>query len=316
MAYARLIRASNPVLAGVSFSIKDWSTLGVVITFAGTTIISVGLLLQKQAHRFSTLDEKPYFMHGSWLLASATYICGHILCWVGLGMAPQIVLALLNSWTMVSTVILANCFLREKLTLPTFLFVLWLAFGCSMVVYTGPSLNRGETLESVAKHALNPVVQCCLVVIPIIFLAVNSLQRQVVNKKVMTLSYTLIAATFAWLSALISKCTSSLTFTSLTSGGDVFMHWEYWSLYPLLMLFAGINIHYINISLSRDDATFIVPLYEITSITGQVILGGLFFDEFSLMASQQFLSFGVSLVFVVIGALGLSHEAHMVGELS
>jgi len=300
---------------------QQWSHIGILIMFFGTTVISFGILLQKQAHNLQKKDEdaahKPYFVYGSWCVANATYLTGHLLCWLGLGMAPQIILSMLNAWTMVATVVLAHFILGEYMSFKKAGYTVCLALSCIYLVTTGPQINKNETLSSLQAHLYNPNFRTCVLLVVFVVIIATVCNRACLGslnaQRLEAVSFSMCAAACAWVSAIMSKCTASLTLSCWLRGEDFYQRWEYWLVHLIMLIFAAVNIHCINKSLQKDDATFVVPLYEVTSITGQVILGGVFFEEFSMMSGQQLLRFLCCLPVILSAVCGMAFESQKVG---
>jgi len=132
--------------------------------------------MQKRAHqvRNGRIDSVPYFLEVPWIVAFLTYISGHLVCWLGLGMAPQAVLVQLNSWTVAATGVLGCIVLGETMTFQRFIFIAWLAIGCGLVVTNGPQTNTSETLASLSQRAANHNVHvCALVMISACFMVLH-----------------------------------------------------------------------------------------------------------------------------------------------
>jgi len=297
---------------------QQWSYTGILIMFLGTTVISLGLLLQKQAHNQQNNSKagasKPYYAHGAWGIAIATYISGHLLCWIGLGMAPQIILSMLNSWTMASTVLLAHFFLGEHMTFRQGTCTGFLALCIVILVYTGPRINERETLGSLRAHLYNPrflhVGLLLSLVLVVVFAGSNTILHSLSSSRRDALFYIFAAGACAWVSSIMSKCTASLTVTAWIQGEEdsLLRHVEYWLLHGFMLFFGLSNIHFINKALQKDNATFIVPLYEVTSIVGQVILGGVFFEEFAEMSNYHLCWFFGLLPLVLLGICAMAFE--------
>jgi len=293
----------------------SWTLTGVLCTVLGTSIVSLGFVMQKRAHqvRNGRIDSVPYFLEVPWIVAFLTYISGHLVCWLGLGMAPQAVLVQLNSWTVAATGVLGCIVLGETMTFQRFIFIAWLAIGCGLVVTNGPQTNTSETLASLSQRAANHNVHvCALVMISACFMVLHMRiffgpARSSVKQSAGTL--TLIAAIIAWFSSITSKCTSSLTLTAVRHvDADVFTHWQYWTLHGLMLFLGCLNMHFINLALQKGEVLFVLPLYEALSILGQVILAGIFFDEFESLRRHQLVTFFAIVLFVVGGLIGLSAD--------
>merc|ERR1719262_841629 len=92
-----------------------------------------------------------YFTRLRWLFAMGVYVAGSVVCWLGLGMGSQSVIACLNCWSMVVTMVLAPLLLGERLSAQRVVGVLLLVSSCACVVVYGPHVVEEQTVATLTQ---------------------------------------------------------------------------------------------------------------------------------------------------------------------
>lgn len=76
-----------------------------------------------------------------------------------------------------------------------------------------------------------------------------------------------------------------------------------------LRLYLGVveaNLHLLNLALAMGDAVVVMPAYESMSLAGQIVVGGMFFQEFHALDATGHLWFWAGVAIVVVGILMVS----------
>lgn len=278
----------------------------VVLTLAGRSVEALGLMLQKAAHEKMQDDDdkRPYCFTSGWLGGFAVYVCGHMLNFLGLGMGTQTVLSCLACWCTITTIFLAPIFLGETVTIFRMISVLFLVVGCIWVVMVGPRGYQIYTVGLFAQELHNPyfIAMSAFTLLLLIGFAVEAIVTKA-RPRLSSLKYVLIAAVLGWYSVLSAKCTSGLFFTSWHYRQNQFITWETWVIAAFLITIAVLSLHFMNRGLATGDAVFVIPVSESVAISGQILLGGIFFGEFDSLTPVEQLVFWGGVMCIVVGVI-------------
>jgi len=296
---------------------KMWWILAVCAVLLGNTLISLGLLLQKRSHHTRVAVDKSdrhycgipatsYCFSPQWLAGLATFIAGHGCCWIGLAVGAQMVMSCLNCWCIVVTILLAPSLFNETVSLFRILAVLVLVVGCVWVTLSGPRRYEAFTVERFQLNVANEaflVVTACTVVAAMAIMAVPRRSR---SAKVSVLRLTAGAAICAWYSVLAAKCFSGLHFTTWHDGRNQLGYWQTWAAAAFFVATSVANLHLLNLALAVGDAVSVMPAYESMSLAGQIVVGGMFFQEFSALDARGHAWFWTGVALVVTGVYMVS----------
>lgn len=297
--------------------------VGVLITLFGATLTVVGFMVQKQSHISAKATdhfgragapERPYWMQTRWLLGGLIWLIGNLVCWVALGLAPQSILAAINCWNIVITLVIAPKLLGEPVSTHTAWSALLLAFGTGWVVTCGPKAYQQHTVVLILE-ALKKPQSIVALLMSFVFLASMSViafnrWRGMASQTLSHLQFTAISATFAWYATLLSKSTAKVLVASVQLHQSLYLNPAFWLLAALFPLCAAAQVHFLNMGLKTGDAVSVIPMYEALSMTGQIVIGGLVFDEFSELGPRQHAWFWPGVVIVLLGIASLASEVH------
>lgn len=286
-------------------SVEGYFWIGIVIRLLGNTLSAVGLLLQKYAHKDSKTTW--YFTSSTWLCGFGVFVVAHILCWVSLALSPQAVLACLTCWSTIVCLMLAPVFLGETLTVFQFLSMCIMFCGCALVIWSGPRVYTVLTVPMLLAQSQNVyfLVQSCLALLYLLGCAcVAALSNR--RPRLSALHYATIAAVLGWYAVLTAKITSGLVFSSWHHTQNQFDRWESWGMLVTMIFLAVSCFHFLNMALSVGDVVYVVPVYEVMSISGQALLGGIFFQEFQHLDTCGHIVFWLGLSCILVGIVCLS----------
>lgn len=302
----------------VSEGLTEWCWLiGIILTLLGATLTVVGLMVQKRSHHVKDMPlfdkPVPYWMQGPWVLGGVIWISGNMLCWVALGLAPQSILASMNCLNIIITIIIAPWFLGEKVSHQTLRAAGLLLVGTAWVIASGPKDYQVRTLPSIVQ-ALTKLQSICAFGLTIGFLIGMTVLACVrwERKLAPTLTYaqfTIVSAIFAWYSTLLSKSTAKVIAASVQLWSPMYKNWVFWAFSAGFVLAAVAQGHLLNMALKYGNAVHVIPLYEALSMTGQIVVGGLVFDEFASLGVLGHLSFWPGVGIVLLGMSLLAFEA-------
>mmetsp|Transcript_29425 Transcript_29425/g.68520 ORF Transcript_29425/g.68520 Transcript_29425/m.68520 type:complete len:505 (-) Transcript_29425:171-1685(-) len=126
-----------------AFPIPDW-IIGVCINLFGSTLSAAGLIVQKYSHSTRQGGYKSYWSDSRWVCGFSMYMAAQAINMVSMGMTPQLLLAVLGSWTLVVNTIFARVFLNESVGTLRACAVTGLVVSTVVVVYNAPRPSAEE----------------------------------------------------------------------------------------------------------------------------------------------------------------------------
>jgi hypothetical protein len=282
----------------------------------------VGFMVQKTSHAklagaADSVDglgapTRPYWMESRWLLGGAIWIAGNFICWIALGLAPQTILAAINCWNIVITLVIAPRLLGEPVSKQTTMSAALLAFGTGWVIAFGPKAYQMHTTDLILEALKKPqsIIAFAMTSMFLLTMSIVGYTRWQ-NKVSETLSYfqfTAISATFAWYATLLSKSTAKVLVASMQLQQSLYLNPYFWVLASAFPICAALQVHFLNMGLKNGEAVIVIPMYEALSMTGQIVIGGLVFDEFSGLGPHQHAMFWPGVAIVMLGIASLAFE--------
>jgi drug/metabolite transporter (DMT)-like permease len=282
----------------------------VILTFVGTTLSSTGLLLQKYSHHrehescapeSDASHPRPYYLSWMWLVGLIVFICGHISCWLGLALGSQIMLSCLNVWSMVVTFIFAPAFFKEKVSLSKIGSLFMIMVGVVIVVRFGPHEYRPYTV-TVLRNSFHDslFLGATAMAFTIVLMTLLRDFRAGDSSSASPTEFTLLAVIFGSYSVLSAKSSAGI-FLSWASEDENQFGYAALAVPLAMIVFACLNLHFMNMALKHGEAVSVVPLYECLSILSQVFLGGIFFGELEELSLTGHYNFWVGVIFVLSG---------------
>jgi uncharacterized membrane protein len=294
--------------------------IGVLVTLFGATLTVVGFMVQKQSHSRVVKDSfgrpgaspRPYWMEARWLMGGLIWLAGNLVCWVALGLAPQSILAAINCWNIVITLVIAPWFLGEPVSMRTAMSALLLAFGTGWVVAFGPKHYQQHTVTLIVEAFKKPqsVVAFGITFTFLISMLVVGWKRwqSAASQTLSYFQFTAVSGVFAWYATLLSKSTAKVLVASVQLHQPLYLNPTFVALAAAFPLCAVAQVHFLNMGLKYGDAVMVIPLYEALSMTGQIVIGGLVFNEFAELGPRQQAWFWPGVVLVLLGILSLACE--------
>jgi uncharacterized membrane protein len=299
--------------------------IGVLVTLFGATLTVVGFMVQKQSHSASAsiavdgfgrmgASRRPYYLEPRWLMGGLIWVLGNLVCWVALGLAPQSILAAINCWNIVITLVIAPWLLGEPVSTRTCSSALLLACGTGWVVFAGPKNYQQHTVPLILS-ALTKWQSILVLGLSVVFLLTMSTLayhrwQASFSQTLSYLQFTAVSATFAWYATLLSKSTAKVLVASVQLHQPLYLNPVFWGLAAAFPVAAAAQVHFLNMGLKYGEAVSVIPMYEALSMTGQIVIGGLVFDEFATLSSREHVWFwpGVAIVLMGIASLALERR--------
>mmetsp|Transcript_51918 Transcript_51918/g.110958 ORF Transcript_51918/g.110958 Transcript_51918/m.110958 type:complete len:404 (-) Transcript_51918:84-1295(-) len=309
----------------------EWYWLvGVLVTLLGATLTAAGLLVQKRSHLAAASwtgaagrlvegplpgrkePQRPYWQQGEWLLGGLLWLLGNAVCWLAAGLAPQSLLACLDCWNVVVTLAVGSLVFGERLSRGLVLSTAFLLVSCCWVLTAGPKGYREETVDLIYESCFSRQTACIVGVSAgfLTGLAARAYRWREVSpaKSFSCLELTAVSGILAWYTSVLSRSLAALIVTSIRHHNSEYQHTLFWLLLAAFLTCALLQIHFLNLGLRHGDAVVVLPTYMAMSMTGQIIAGGVFFNEFRHMDSAAHARFWPGVACVVLGITGLAWE--------
>lgn len=285
---------------------------GVLVHLVGATLTSVGFLLQKRSHmqrKGKEGKEDSYWTDTPWLMGGLVWVIGNIVSWFGSGLAPQSLLSGLNVWNIVVTLIASWFFLGERVTKFTAAGCALLLFGCAWVVASGPKSYQVATIDVLQQALLRTDTMFLLLLTSCIL--IGSAAHALVSVRAgephrANFAFTMMSAALAWYATVQSRCMAALMVTSINQWQPHFFHWLFGLLALGFCLCGALQIHFLNLSMKYGDAVVVLPSYMAMALSGEIVVGGLFFNEFDGLGLGFHASFWPGVACVVSGVFVLN----------
>lgn len=314
--YHNLMRSQDPDLDHTQWF---W-IVGVVATMIGATLTAVGLLIQKRSHlrqrhtppgNGDSKSALPYWLERQWLVGGAIWVVGNLICWGAAGLAPQSLLSCFDCWNILAALAVGYWCFGERVNIRTGVACSQLVLGCVWVVIYGPKRYHAETAElffkacgSVSTVALIGVTAGFLIGMGIIAFR----RRNETPAPLTCLQFAAISATLAWYASVLSRSAAALLVTSVEHPRASFHGGLVIGLLCGCLVFAVFQIHFLNLGLKLGDGVVVLPAFLALSMAGQIVVGGLFFDEFHGQALADHLRFWPGVLCVVLGVASLTQS--------
>lgn len=284
------------------------------VVLIGNTFIALGLMQQKRVHRKDPSHRRrdlccfgavnAYFLSPEWICGLAAFLAGHGFCMIGLALGTASVLACLNCWCVVVSLLTAPFLLGEAVSLFKVLAVMLVICGCIWVTLHGPQRYHVFTVGRLHTYFVDQAFLAAaglslLVACGLAGRAATTRQRP----RCSVFQLTLAAAMCAWFAVLSAKCLSGLHFTTWHHELDQLGHWQAWAVVAVFVILAISNLHLLNLALAAGDAVTVMPMYEALSLLGQIVLGGIFFQEFRSLDTWGHLQFWPGVCCVLSGVV-------------
>jgi uncharacterized membrane protein len=314
--------------------------IGVMCALVGSFILAIGMVGQRYAH-LQIAKTRPgalYLTQPLWVGFFLLFVVGNLGDLVALTFAPQSVITPLGSMSLVSNAIASRVLLKEELGWHTALGGLTIIVGVLGIVL--PTVLRApcsnETPESlVANWQRLPFivwvsVQLSALGAAIVF--VTRLERKMLEgkggccaemrlgqaalarlttrqKKALRLGYVFITGLLASWTVLFLKCAGELFKAAARMPTSPLADPRSYALIAGVVVTLPTQLHFLNKSLQRFEAQFVVPALQAFWSISSITKGAIFFGEFDEYAQVDVGCFAGGLLLTLAGVLILSRRS-------
>jgi hypothetical protein len=145
-----------------SSNVLEIPMIGIIVSFVGAVMTSLGQVLMKWAHTHNELrplkDRRTYYANPFWFIGLVTYAASQILCVVAFASVTQGENAVIGTFSLAANAVFAQHFLGEAMQRLHFLGIFFIATGSTMVLISTLGVRCINTPEAVQeiKRALSP----------------------------------------------------------------------------------------------------------------------------------------------------------------
>lgn len=239
------------------------------------------------------------------------WLLGNAVCWLGMGMAPQSVLAVMDCWNIVVALAVSPWCFGEKVSRQTCWAASLLVIGCLWVITFGPKSYQPQTVDRLIEQGTShEFIYCVLASVSFLasmaYTAYNNWHKA---PSLTPFQFSMLSATFAWFATILSKSTAALILTSVTTASSGLQNGIFTLFVFGFVVCAACQIHFLNLGMKYGDAVIVIPAYMAMSTLGQIVLGGVvFFQEFNGLGLAAHAWFWPGVMTVLIGVASLPNQ--------
>lgn len=290
---------------------------GIFLVLIAATVTNFGLTLQKFSHmRNANKDEhnqKGVCQQPFWLLGFSLFVGGQLMSLVALGFCSQSLVATLGSFSLVTNVLFAPCFLGEKPTKMDGLSVLIIMIGSGVVVWStsGRPSHDNYTLTQLIDLFNGVEFQVYISIILIIIVVsllilhkpcMKQAPKGLIPAKNAGMMAAGVGASIASLSVLFAKCSVHIVKSAIDAkSAHEFTQPLTYVIISALLVCATQSVRYLNIGLQEGECLKIVPFYFVASTILTIAGGLIYFNDLKGMSTLNIAVFAVGVVVTIGG---------------
>jgi len=301
-----------------SFGYLVWKFVHIQVEGKKKEVVNEGKADEKTERRLLFGDAIPryhFLRHKMWYLGLLLYGFGSTLHGIALNMGSHTIIAPLDSITLVGNTLFAPIFLDEKLSKTQMIGTFFLAFGIACVAISAPSDGDRVGLEDFQSESCFDTyfttakcvasVSCWGGLVLIAYLSVLKKRKKDTKRNksaINMLVVCFIAAFFGALCQMALKC----MFGSFENIPDNLRDFK---LYLITITFLVTNVImeiWRQRALRDFDALYVVPIISAALLSGSVLFGGICFNEFDAMRTENGKSLGLGIFVCLMGVFGIS----------
>ncbi len=250
-----------------------------------------------------------------WIVGTVVFISGSLLNFASYGLAPQSMLASLESVQFVTNLIFGKFMLKAHVTRRMVVGTIFTVAGTVVAVQFSSKTTLTLTTAEMKQLYKNPAYISYLVLSMVIIALLNFVFNLFKRRQrdgiplpqthiVMPICYSVVSALVGTQSVVQAKVLAELLAVQSSGKENVFKSsFVYWTILVWLMTVI-VWLSRLNSALSKFDPLFIIPLLQCSFIFFAIVSGGIFFREFEEFTKSQRIGFTLG-VFVMFSGLSL-----------
>jgi magnesium transporter len=286
------------------------------------------------------LKQKAYCCEMQWVLGILIMASGSVCDVISYGLARQSLIAPFAVLSMVYNVWLAAWCVHEVVTRYDIIGTFFIVVGAASAVIFGaresPAYQAAELIERFGNGRVLAYFFCFFVYVGILAGFIRYYQRHIEklkislresrpdtsdNKKekmdqlvkyetVHPILYGALAGMFVGLTGLVTKASVEIVKDAIGFGGDGFLRWQTYFIILGVVVSMLSQITILNAGLAKYDTLIVVPVFMTTVVVGQIIAGGLYYNDFDCFDVLQTVMFplGVGISFFGVGIMSYGRK--------
>lgn len=265
------------------------------------------------------VHEQPYLVQPIWLLGLLLIILGAVGDFAALGFAAQSLATPVGGFTLVANMFFGHFLLKEHIGKRDLFATLLILCGVVLVAVSGEKTEKTFDLECLLelykrKIFIFYIIGVILVCISLLMFAMylSKLRSQAPNsstylrlRRIHPIIPTALSGILGSQSVLFAKSTAEILKVTFTEENQLDSYEPYLIVLAMLATIFS-QLHWLAHSLRLFDALLVVPLFQCFFISGGVVGGAVFFDEFKTLSETDKALFGVGLGLILLGVYTLS----------
>jgi len=293
--------------------------VGVLCAVCGNVSVSVGLLLQKYAHK-TNAQKVAYTSLGVWWVGIFFMVLGECGNFLAYGMAPATLVSPLGGITVVSIAILSRLVLKEPMTWDGLFGVALVLCGSALITINTPSSKAGIKDPGFIYHSLiswRSLAFFSIVCTSALYIA-NPLRVQWAISEAYAQTNVLCYCLFCGLVGSITVTSSKGISTALTLAlnGKPAMFtqsdicWLTYCLFASLIVAVVLQVRFLNKAMMNFCSGVVVPIYYIVFTSISISAGMVLFLEISFSPLiSSILLFVTGLLLAFFGVYLVSNQS-------
>lgn len=295
--------------------------VGIPLSLLGSTMTVCGLLLQNDSLKHAggkEVDKSsgnvswvPAWLDWKFLAGLSLYLVGSFLGWIALGIAPNTVLACLNSWSIVMGPILGAMWYGERVSAVAVASATLLVVGCVWVACLGPRSYRLDTVEEInLLFAQIPFTACCITCGTMVAVSLMNYfwwRKCTPWSPVIVSMVSTVAAIFATYSVLFAKCTSIIMQDAI-GAANFNIEYQFYLWLAGTCLCGPLGLYFLHEALRHGQASFVIPVYQSLSTVFQLVVGGILFREYASFSLAKHLALWPGVLLVIVSVVAFTRN--------
>lgn len=300
---------------------RFWWLLGVLIAICAGISSSLGVNLQKLAHKRlkeAGGENGKFTRTGTWQCGLGLILLGSFADFAALSFAPQSLLAPLGSLSLVTNIMISPLLLAEKVNTKQRCSVAIIITGAVTSVIFASHTDTVYSAVQLFSFYGNAVFLFYFTFIIVYILSMLLLIRKVEQRdknspeylkwrKLYRFSYPSISGVIGAAGVLFAKCVCELLVGTF-QGNNLFAYWQSYFVMASFVLCMYLQIRWVNCALQRFEASYVVPVFSVFWILGSVISGLVFYREWVGMTTGQMIIFIIGVLLTVVGVVSLARK--------
>ena len=312
---------------------SDLWLFGVILSIVSSILSNLGVNTQKwsmirEAKR-KPEDRRAYVCQPFYLLGVLMIFIGSLGDFVALGMAPQSLVTPVGGMTIVANLFFASMWLRERLGTRDIIGTFFVVAGVVSTAFAADKSKKEYTLDCLLDLYQRPNMLIyaggffgLFVVLYTIQRKLGKMRRQCEEEGELSPKYvrwmklhSVLPPTLSGLvgaqSILFAKCTMELLKKAFFF--QEYEHFEHVATYAIIlaMFFCVFSqLHWLAVGLHDFDAVLMVPVFQCFLISGAVLGGAVYFEDFKYLPMQNIVIFSCGVGVTVIGVVMLAQRKH------